>query len=223
MKVEGAMSEMHRITRFSLAAALVVGLGLVAVGLPAGALSQPQLKSKAMALSDMPAGWSVDNRPTLKAASAPQGCLTSLSALKPLAKDINRVQVKFVKQQLPDLSETLESGIGAQKRYAKYLAILQRCKSLSYRASGSRVTGTVGTLSLPALGPSSSVQAEAFVVNLKVQGVSAVIDIVLFRVGQVDGQMVYADFASNAVLFQGFATDAVSKIEGKPTGPPSTT
>jgi hypothetical protein len=54
-------------------------------------------------------------------------------------------------------------------------------------------------------------------ISISVQGVTASADFVLFRVGTVAGLIEYADFAPDPDQLQSFVTEAVNKIEGKPT------
>jgi hypothetical protein len=211
------MSRWKRIACLLLTAMTLFGLVLTAAAVPAGAVSQAQLKSKALSLSDMPTGWSVDNSSS-GGTSNLGGCLKNLQALGRPAKGIARVQVKYTDQTVPSLQETLESGKGAAKRYEKYLSILNGCKSISITSGTTQFTGSVGAMSFPTIGNSSS----AFAINLTADGVSVGIDLILFRVGQIDGDMVYEDYSPDTSVVQSFATNAVDKIEGHPTTPPTT-
>jgi hypothetical protein len=47
------------------------------------------------------------------------------------------------------------------------------------------------------------------------------LDIVFFRVGQYDGDLEYADYSPDASTMQAFAQEAVAKVQGKPTTPPT--
>ncbi len=210
-----------RVVRLTTSVVAVVGVGLLAVDLPAGAASHAQLKAKALSLSDMPAGWSVDNSSSAGTTNL-GGCLKNLQALGHPAKGISRAEVKFTDQQLPDLQETIESGKGATQRYTKYLGILNGCKSISFTESdGTQVTGSVGAMSFPTLGSPSSVQSDAFALNLTIKGINATIDVIMFRVGQIDGELLYADLSPDTATVQAFATEAVNKIEGKTVTPPT--
>lgn len=210
-----------RVSKWCLALTVVMVVGLLmTASVPAGALTQAQLKAKALSLSNMPIGWSVDNSSS-GGTSNLGGCLQNLQALGHPPKGITRVQVNFDDQNLPSLQETLEGGKGASNRYQRFVKILQGCKSISFTDSstGDQVTGSVGAMSFPTVGNSSS----AFAINLSIKGISAGIDIVLFRVGDLDGDIVYGDLSPDASVVQGFATEAVNKIDGQPATPPEST
>ena len=58
--------------------------------------------------------------------------------------------------------------------------------------------------------------------QLTAKGVSLGFDLVSFQVGSIRADVLYADLGSpDAATVQTFATEAVNKIEGKPTTPPS--
>ena len=208
------MGERNRVARLTIPAAVLVGLGVLALNLPAGALTQAQIKAMALSLSDMPTGWSVNNS-SASTSNLGSGCLQKLQALGKPSKGIARAVVHYEDQNSPTLSETLESGKGSSARYKKYLGILKGCKSISITEGGTNLTGTVGAMSFPTVGDSSS----AFAITLGADGITETLDIVLFRVGQVDGDLGYADYSPDAATAQAFATEAVNKIEGKAVTP----
>jgi hypothetical protein len=76
-------------------------------------------------------------------------------------------------------------------------------------------------MSFPALGPPSSVQSDAFAITLTIKGINADLEVVLFRVGQIDGELGYGDISPDTATVQAFATEAVNKIEGKSVTPPT--
>jgi hypothetical protein len=82
-------------------------------------------------------------------------------------------------------------------------------------SDGTKATGSIGAMSFPALGDSSS----AYAINLTASGVSLGIDIVLFRVGAITGDVLYFDYSPDPMAVQHYATAAVNKVEGKPTNP----
>ncbi len=184
----------------------------------AATTTNAQVKSKALALSDMPAGWSVDNSSSGDVNNV-GGCLAGLQALKKKPpKGLARAEVKYTDGQLPSLLETVEAGKGSVGRYNKLLGILNKCKSLSYTTGGVHVTGSVGAISFPRIGDSS----HAFAMNLQAEGESAGVDLVLFRVGEYDGDLLYFDLTPDPSTVQAFVREAVNKIQGKPATPPTT-
>ncbi len=193
-------------------------VGVVALsGTPVGAVTNTQVKSKALALNDMPAGWSVDNSSS-GGVSNVGGCLAGLEALKKPPRGIARAEVEYTDGQYPSLQETVEAGKGAVTRYNKFLKILDSCKTLSFTSSGLKVTGNVGAMSFPTVGDSS----HAFAMNLEADGQTFGVDLVLFRVGEYDGDMLYLDVSPDPSTVETFATESVNKIEGKPVSAPST-
>jgi hypothetical protein len=194
-------------------------LGAVAVSAePVGAITKSQLQAKTLSLSDLPTGWSVDNSSSGGGSANVTGCFRKLVALGPVPKGLTRARVEYVMKTLPQMDETLETGKGAPARYIKYRGILRNCKSVSYTASdGTTVKGSVGAMSFPPLGDSSS----AYAINLTASGVSLGIDVVLFRAGSITGQLLYFDFSPDATVVQEYATAAVNKVEGKPVTIPT--
>jgi len=196
-------------------AALMLGSALLSAG---ATTTQSALSAKTLAVGDMPSGWSVDDAGG-GGVSGATGCFKALqqAAAKPRSKELARASVSYQQQDIPALSETLISGSGADARYARYLGIMAGCKQVSLQASGITITGNVSALSLPAVGDSS----HAFAIALSAKGITVGIDLVLFRVGSIDGQLTYLDFSPDPSTFQAFATEAVNKIEGKPFKAPN--
>jgi hypothetical protein len=190
---------------------------LVAVPASSAGISKSEVQSKSLALSDMPTGWSVDHS-TSGALSNPGGCLSALEALKKPAKGTVRAHVQYDDQEVPAVQETLEAGKGAIARYDKYLKTLNGCTSVSFSDSGQTITGTVGAMSFPTVGNSSS----AYAMNFTIEGESVGLDVVFFRVGQYDGDLEYVDYSPDTSTMQAFAQEAAAKVEGKPTTPPTT-
>jgi hypothetical protein len=74
-------------------------------------------------------------------------------------------------------------------------------------------------MSFPTIGS----QSAAYSVSISVQGVTAGLDIVAFKVGQYIGDVLYEDLGTPDLnQFKAFVTEAVNKIEGKPTTTPTT-
>ena len=74
-------------------------------------------------------------------------------------------------------------------------------------------------MSFPALGYQSS----AYALKLSADGVNAGADLVVFKVGKVYGAVDYVDIRTcDPDQAQAFVTEAVDKVEGKPTVTPTT-
>jgi hypothetical protein len=184
---------------------------------PATAVTKSQVAAKVLSLQNMPTGWSVYK--SEGSASDLGGCLKGLQAVKKEAKGIVRVSAEYQDRNDLLLEETIEAGPGMAARYRKFNATLSACKAISYSADGSKVTGTVAAMSFPKVGDSSS----AYAVNLTIQGETLGIDIVFFKVGQFAAELLYAGVSPDPDVVNAFANEAVDKIHGKATSPPSET
>jgi hypothetical protein len=205
---------MRRILAVSafVAAAVVFVLAPAA---PSFGVTKAELHSKLLSLSDMPTGWSVDNSGG-GAASGATGCLKAIEAQPKLPKGLERARVSYTDGNLPSFGETLEAGKGAVARYDKFLRTLEGCTTFGVDIDGTTVTGSMGAMSFPTVGESSS----AFAARLTVKGITVGFDIILFRGGAVDGELLYADISPDPATVQAFATAAVRKIEGLPVTAP---
>lgn len=210
---------MHGVRRIGgVLTAFALGVSLLLTASPAGAVSTAQLKSRALALSDLPAGWTVDHAPSGSVSNL-GGCLRGLATLKRTPpKGIVRARVRYKEGAFPALQETIEAGKGALARYRTYLGVVEGCRTISFSAQGITFTGSVGALSFPTVGDSS----HAFSITISAQGQSLVLDLLLFRVGQYDGELLYGTLTQDTATLQSFATEALNKIEGKPVGPSTT-
>lgn len=210
---------MHGVRRIGgVLTACALGVSLLLASSTAGAVSTAQLKAKTLALSDLPAGWAVDNAPSGSVSNL-GGCLNGLATLKRTPrKGIVRARVRYKEGAFPALQETIEAGKGALGRYRKYLGVVDSCKTISFSAEGIHFTGSVGALSFPTVGDSS----HAFSITIGAQGQSLVLDLLLFRVGQYDGELLYGSLTQDTPTLESFATEALDKIEGKSVGPSTT-
>jgi hypothetical protein len=190
---------------------------VLVVAVPATAISKSQVQARTLSLSEMPTGWSVDHSSN-GGVSNVGGCLKGLQALKQPSKGIQRASVSYDKSTIPALQQIVEAGKGAAERYRKYNAVLAGCKAISFVSGGSHISGNVGAMSFPTIGDQSS----AYAMNVSSQGVSVGVDIVLFKAGQFDTELVYEDYSPDVSTVQAFATEALNKIEGKPTVTPTT-
>lgn len=197
-----------------IVATAVFALALLMLSaLPAGAVTSAQLKAKALSISNFPTGWSVDNSALAKPNT---GRLTGFNAHN---KHEVKVRSTFRDGQLPSLSETLETGSNAVALYGKINKILSACKQVSFFSGGQTAQGTIGAMSLPTVGQKSS----AFAMAVTYKGINLGVDIVIFETGPYVGSVLFENYGSPATnLVQAFVTEALNKIEGKPTTPPTT-
>jgi hypothetical protein len=191
-------------------AAVVV---LLATAASASAVTTNQLKSKALSLANMPAGWSV--RTSAGSAAANTRCLKLLKA--PIPHEV-KTNILFEDGNLPALEESLESGSGLDARYSKLKNDLTGCRSISFTSGGQTFHGTARAMSFPTFGDQSGAFAFAF----SDQGLKVGADVVLFKVGSIIGEVLYEELGPpNTSQLQAFMTEAVNKIEGKPTVTPA--
>jgi hypothetical protein len=186
------------------AAAISVSLALA---LPAGALTKTELKAKALSLTDLPAGWTVDH--------STSGGVTATGCLKPLGavpKNADRVAVAYTHGQFPDLQETLVSGVGSVARLRTYRHLLSTCTHLTLVSDGRTITATIKPVAF-ATGVSGS---STFTVTFLVQGQEFGFEIVLLRIGSVVASVGYGNTgAPDPTQMRSFLSAAIAKIESR--------
>jgi hypothetical protein len=204
---------MSRFLAFAATAALAI-VGLSTAGAtPADAITKGQVQAKALSISDMPTGWSVNNA----ASSATSNCSGSN---KP-AKHDEKVVVSYDDGNVPDMSETIEGGPSAGTAYRAAVKRLNKCTSLKVASGGTTLKGGGGAMSFPAT-PGAKTSAYAFTLSDK--GVSIGFDFVLFDAGSYAGLVSLADLGTpDTSLLQYFVSAAVDKAEGMalPSAPSS--
>jgi hypothetical protein len=185
----------------------------MAISSSVGAVTKLQLESKALSISNFPTGWSVAK--SSSSGSDTGGCLAGVG--RSLGRGDVTAKVAFHDGKAPGLGEGLSEGRDAKDDYARANSMIASCKNLSLTLDGTRVTGTIGSMSLPTLGS----QTNAYAATLHVQGVNVGIDYVFFRVGPVVGIIAYEDLGQPVPSsVQAYFVEAVNKIEGKPTVTP---
>jgi hypothetical protein len=189
--------------------ALFTGITL-SVAAAAGATTKAELKAQTLSLANMPTGLSPDDSASRFGNLTSSGCFKAFSALPKRAKPIVRVTVSYEELSLPYFAESLETGAGAAQRYKRFVDVLNGCKQMAYTDSdGTQWSGTLGTIFE---GSSSN----SYSLHLTAKGFSVGADVVLFRVGEVTGEVFYGDFSPADDTFQAFVTAAVDKVEGEP-------
>ena len=197
---------MTKLGSLTLVASLIFGV-LAVSGSASGASVKSQLMTKALALSDLPAGWSVDNSPSSSGAAT----VSCLRGLKSSFKHGVKVTVAFRQgTTIPTMQETIETGPGVAARYRAFVRIFSSCKSISFSSNGQNFSGTVRAMSFPKLGNQSS----AYSIVLTDHGIRVGLDIVLFQVANNIGDVFYEDLGTPDVnQVQSLATMAVAKIQ----------
>ncbi len=191
------------------AAALAIVGGLTVGALPAAAITKSQVQAKALSISDMPTGWSVNN--------AKSSGSTNCSGPTTAAKHDARVQVAYDDGNVPDVDETLEGGPSAGAVYRAAVKRLNKCTTLKLTTGGTTISGGGGAMSFP---PTTGVKTNAYAFNLTDQGVSLGVDLVAFDIGEYAGDIILADLGTpDTDLLQYFVSAAIDKAEGKPLPP----
>ena len=198
--------------RLATSAVALAGLSVLAVSTPAGATSQAQVKAKALSLSDMPTGWSVNNA-ALHSPNA--GCLIPVFR----GSNLTIAKVHYADSgNLPTLDEEVAASKSASKAFASNVKRLNACHTAKVTSQGQTVTYSIGQLSYPKVGN----QSAAYNVSFTVSGITGSEDIVIWRSGSYLGGIALGDEGSvDTSLLQTFVSQAVSKIQGKAVTPPT--
>ena len=195
----------------SIAAILLIGV-VTDDTVAAGAVTKAQVKAKALSVSDLPTGWSVDNTKHTTIG----GCLT------PVFRDAHIITAKVQFSNggdLPALQEEVATSKSPTKTYSAAVKRLNACHFVSESIQGHPITAKIGQLSYPHVGNQSS----AYNVSFSAAGISVSEDFVVLRAGAYIAAILLGDVGTaDTKLLEGFVTEAVNKIEGKPTTPPTT-
>jgi hypothetical protein len=179
----------------------------------AGTPTQKELKAKVLSISNLPAGWSVNN--SSSTGSGDQGCL---SDVRNPPKHGLKASASFAQGNAPILGEVLGAGPGSKATYSTLNRVLSSCKTYTITDNGQSETVHIGAMSFPSVGQQSS----AYALTLTSDGINLGGNIVLFKVDGITGAVVYANIGTpNITQTEAFVTEAVAKIEGKPVTVPS--
>jgi hypothetical protein len=172
----------------------------------------PNVKAQALALSDLPAGWSqhkIDN-----SSKGEPACFKVLDAdtTKPLAKA--EVEYQGTPNGLPLLDEDISYGPkAAASEFTKAVKALDRCGKISVTTNGTTLSGAMGAMSFPKMGNQSKAYQLTLSGVVKGVPVSAGFDILLLRAGGEDVSLLYSTFGAPDIRdFQGAAKLAMDKI-----------
>ena len=191
---------------------------LMLCGGGAGAISNGQLKAKALSLSNFPGGWSVHDSKR-GGGSTWGGCFTRAKRLNP--RGDTKASVAFADRGTPTaVTETLASGPDIKTAYEEINRIFSACKHFSVTSRGLTIQGSIGAMSFPKVGTSSS----AYRMTFTAQGVTVGADFVVFEAPQgIFGFMGYESLGRpDPTTVLDYVTEAVNKVEGKPTLTPTT-
>lgn len=171
----------------------------------------PNLQTQLLTVSDLPAGWSIDNSGS--SSSSTPACL---KPLKGTNGGKGHVSANFQEgaNGLPSLQEALTYFPGtAPQELAMLARTLNSCGEIKFSASGHTYTGTVGQLSVPTLGDQS--EAYQLALTAKADGVTVTIglDLLAIREGSTVIGLIYGDLGTPDIgQFQQLAIKAVAKV-----------
>ncbi|MGO8863277.1 MAG: hypothetical protein ACLQRH_21310 [Acidimicrobiales bacterium] len=156
----------------TVAAILVIAGSIVTGAAQAGAMTNAQAQAKVLSLSNMPAGWIVDN------ASGGNDTYTGcMKILHTQPQGVAMAGALYVDGSVPALGEILAGGKGASARFNEVNRVFGHCKTLGATVGGQSVTGTVQSMSFPEVGNASG----AYSASLTIKGFTLEADVVYSR------------------------------------------
>lgn len=173
----------------------------------------PDVKAELLTLSDLPAGWSVNNSNSDSSSSAPK-CVQNARNTTGYDKAKAEADFQDGSNGLPALDEEIVYQPGhAQQTMAQFAQVMAGCGKIQFSISGHTLTGTVGQMSFPSLGQ----QTEPYQINLSttVSGLDITVglDLIAIRQGDEIAVIYYGDLGTPDInQVQEFAQKAISKI-----------
>jgi len=176
----------------------------------AGTAPPRDLTSQLFTVSELPAGWAVDNSAANSSTDTTPPCLASVKAkVEPALK----ADADFVKgTDFPALSQHIGdfgTSAAASSTFAAMTSTLDRCTDVSFTSEGTKITGSIGQMSFAKLGDRS----EAWQMVLSAQGQTVGIDLVLVQRNRELELLLYGELGSPDVgEFTALASKAVAKL-----------
>jgi hypothetical protein len=177
-----------------------------------GAITRhPSAKSKLLTISEMPAGWRIDNSSSNAGGIGGTKCLAGLNKAN---KTPGQAEVSFDDGAgVPSVGEILGSGKKLVRAFSEIAVHLKECKTLTLKENGANVSGTIGALSFPTMGAKSW----AFQITFNIKGVTAGFDLIVFAAGSYVGALIYGDIGTPEISqVEAFANLALAKVKGAP-------
>jgi len=168
----------------------------------------PELTTQLLGVSDLPAGWSIDNSPQSESSTPP--CITD-------GKSAFHATVKTERDfiggsDFPRFSEQIGyfgSSDNAKTRFLAGRAVLDACKTLSFTAGGTQFTGSIGALSFPAMGDRTG----AWRILLDAGSLTVALDVVVVQKSAELMMLIYGNVGSVDVgPLTTFVTKALAKL-----------
>ena len=194
----------------AVALALTTGSSMSVGQAGATTALKPNAKTKILAISDMPSGWSVNN--SVSSSTETPACL---AGIRGIPKGGTRATVNFAQGgSIPTFTEVLVTGPSQRARFNAVLQGLSTCKSFTVSSQGQSYTGSIGKMSFPKVADKSV----AYTVTLNIKGINAGIDLVAFKSGPYNGAIEYVDVGTPDVTqLQQLVNLAVTKIKSGST------
>jgi hypothetical protein len=169
----------------------------------------PDLTAELLGASDLPAGWtSVANSD-----SGEPKCLDNVrSSLNAVSKA--EATFAFGSNGTPTLEENL-AYVPGQGQHAMTAAsrILSGCGRVSISSGGQTMSGTVGSMTFPAVADQSSAYQMALSGTVSGQSVTADIDVILVRKADTVAMIFYANIGNPGTqALQALVHDAAAKL-----------
>ncbi len=201
-----------RALRLVAMATVVVAVGWMTLA-QAGAASS--LKSRMLALSELPTGWTVTHGGAGGVAS--NSCL---SAFHKASRHGKRATVSYANGTTTFLEEGLATGPGELGRLHVLNRALKRCHGVTLAGHGKKLHLSISRMSFPKVSRTSV----AVSMRTKVTKVTIGFDIVTFRADKYEGFLGYGGLGNpDVTTVVTFVKEAVAKAKGKTTtSPPAT-
>jgi hypothetical protein len=167
------------------------------------------VNSQLLTLSDLPAGWSVDNSTS---SGSLQGCNTKSFDAK--SQETARGEAAYKNgTSVPSIDETIAAFPTPEKArtlYAEGTQVIEACKTFTITDNGQKYSGNAGQMSL---GASYGDQTKAYQFTVNVQGFNAGIDIVAVLKGSEVMLFEYADLGTpDLATVNGLVAKATAKL-----------
>jgi hypothetical protein len=161
-------------------------------------------------VTDLPAGWAVDNSSDSDDSGPEPPCLKHLKSGQ---KALDEAEADFVQgTDFPILQQQLAyvgTTAAAVRDYAIAVAALNRCRDFSFTSEGHKYTGTIGQLSFPKFGERSA----AWRLALSAAGLTFGIDLLIVQKGPELNLLLYGDLGTpDTAAFASIAAKAVAKM-----------
>lgn len=170
----------------------------------------PDLTAELLSLSDLPAGWSA-------VGSSDSGEPKCLDTVRSDLNAVSKAEATYVgaSSGLPDLEESLAYVPGkGQSDMLAVSRVLSGCGHVSVTQGGQTLTGTLRSLSFPAVADQSSAYQVTLSGTVSGQSVTLVFEIVVFRRADTVAIILYANpGAPDIQALKPLVRKAVAKVQ----------